>query len=452
SWGCDDDSSPAADDAAAGDADAHAEDADADAHAEDADADEGGATGTLNVLVLGPPVWPDYQWNPVEDALVAFDLPGGGRSETTTDAAGRATFDRFDWAAGAGAVTAGKNGLGLASEVGLDGTQGDVTLVLPDPDPRAGRVELTVSAVNMTDVSHPWEVMAVGVDQVYASGGGAFDLVIDVPPGTPLTLHAGEWEGWTLTADGLDNVIYSWVAQEVAPISGPATAEIDFAAPALPSTTVSGSFPLPADPDSPLRQRDAYVVVWTMIGPNPGRHFLPVATTGLGGPTHIGRSVDGDSVEYTVQYVTPPGAVGPVTRYTMETLGSSGGAPYSCVDVAGYPASGAQTFTHLEVPTVHAPTTVHALHDPVEWDLFDGGVTPTLHIRTTRVAVCDTDVWRVSAPTDATSLVVPQPPAGFDTVALLGTDLIRGRIGILADDPGDLQANYAESGCFLVQP
>ena len=59
-------------------------------------------------------------WVPMEGATVAFDAPGGERTETVSGADGKVTFEGVDWTLGTAAATAHQPDYALGSVVNID--------------------------------------------------------------------------------------------------------------------------------------------------------------------------------------------------------------------------------------------------------------------------------------------------------------------------------------------
>jgi hypothetical protein len=329
-----------------------------------------------------------------------------------------------------------------------------VTLVLPNPaDPFDGAIDLHLNYLN------------VPTEADYA-GAGAFHQWFDdwtgppwstqlaVVPGTTFTLSAA-YASYVELPNGLDLPLHGMIVRQEGPYAVDSDVDVDFTT-LTPSTSVLGSFARPTRTGSSLRTSAAYVEVSTSWTPNPGRHFLPIIGDQIGWPTHLETSADGVTVDYEVTHASPDFAASPAVRYyCIRDYSWGGGGHFTMVDVGGYPTEGAQTFVLLDLPEMTDPVdpaVTHPLHTPFAWELFDAGVTPTLYVRSSRVVVADTNLWWITATTDATTLTVPEPPSGVDVAAVLGTEELHGVLGILADDPGDVRARYSESDAFLIQP
>jgi hypothetical protein len=396
-----------------------------DADAED-EGDDGGGTGTLTVLVTGPVEWPDYDPAPVEGALVAFDAPGGARTEATTDAAGHATFDGFDWSAGTASVTAWHEGYGLASLVGLDGSVEEVTVELTnvDPWPRDGWVEVSGTVLNPPAGALAYNVFATVPSVWYGGAGPGYSLT--VPPDTSFTLVA--------TSSGTSQ---NWLLVDQDPVTAATTVDLDFATPA-PFSSVTGSFPMPTRTDSLLRRGTGQVNVQWSRRPNGHGFFERVAYIGYA--THTPTvSADGNSIEYEIGWTPPSWAVEPATRFNMLAGSGTNMDPSSSAWVDGYPTEGAQDIVLLDAPrmvTPSSPSDSHPIHDPIEWELFDTGVQVELQIlRENGYYAPLTELWAIRAPVDATSITVPQLPSGVDYFDVLGSSLLQARVRIVTEAP-----------------
>jgi hypothetical protein len=237
-------------------------------------------------------------------------------------------------------------------------------------------------------------------------------------------------------------------------LSGPATEEIDFAS-AAPTVAVSGSFGVPARAGSPVRSDpNLYGNVLDFWARNPGGHFVFHGGPNIGWPTHMARSADGDSIEYDLSYAALAAFPPVVTLlYVYGPTTAGGEARVSEAYLEGVPADGVQAFTLLDVPQVttpESPITSHPLLSPIEWELFDTGVTPTIYIRDPAREF--RDVWWITAQSNATTVTVPEPPSVVDIATVLGTARLRGQLGIVADDPGDVEVLRSQSDPFIVQP
>ena len=72
---------------------------------QDAGLDGGGGGESITFIVVE---WStdSEDWVPMEGATVAFDAPGGERTETVSGADGKVTFEGVDWSLGTAAATA----------------------------------------------------------------------------------------------------------------------------------------------------------------------------------------------------------------------------------------------------------------------------------------------------------------------------------------------------------
>jgi hypothetical protein len=202
---------------------------------------------------------------------------------------------------------------------------------------------------------------------------------------------------------------------------------------------VTGSFPMPARAESRLRTDG---VGWILGNISSGSGQLGLAT-------RTDPSGDGNSVNYTVQYIELPD-LDPATDVSTSycVLRSSN---YSCSILDGYPGSGPQDVEILDLPQVTNPPSARAypLHDPIEWTTWDTGVTPILMI--------DDDlgtVWTVRAQVGDTRLVVPELPSVVDPTDLLGTGVVQASFVVyrLRPDSVNRWQSYAVAAPYVLQP
>jgi hypothetical protein len=402
--------------------------------------DDGGETATLTVAVTGPSQWPDYGSSPVAGAAVAFDAPGGGRFEAATDGEGRVAFEGVDWSLGRGAVTAWAEGYGLASRVGLDGSAAQTTLSLPDVRewPRPGCVELSGRSLNLPEHFNVLTVLATVPSRWFHDVPPGWSIA--VPSATPFTIVANASGPTTILGQlhGYDRTEELWLTPDHDAIDAPATMDLDFAAP-LPTTTVSGSFPVPPREDSPLREGAGEVYVqWNRLENGHGT-FESLANIGY--CKHIETAADGNAILYDIR--------SPSVTDNLD--------PSSSAWIEGYPTSGAQDVALLDCPRMIQPAEPiipYALHEPIEWELFDVGVQVELQIiRENETATPLTELWSVWTETDAGSLTVPEPPVAADVAGLLGTGTVQARLKLVSLTPGEpCYRRIATSGRFALIP
>jgi hypothetical protein len=424
--GCGDDDSgtddAGRDDVAVDDGRDAAEDAGEEGTAEDAGEttgeDGGGGTGTLALQVIEYGDWPDLAEIPVGDVTVALDEPGGGRTELTTDAEGRVTFEGLDWSLGTAATTLYKDGYALASRVGIEEQAEELKLSIyaMEEVPPPEFVELSGTAT-MADPTHTLTVSATIPNEIFSLEGPAWTL--PVMPGLEFTLIGVESSFNSTTGREIDRTIHGWLMADHAAVTAATTVALDFTTPAA-ATTVSGSFTLPSRADSRLRTAG-----YGLVSVYSDNYY-----TGLiGNSTHSDVSGDGNSIAYDVEYVQPAGAE-PMTVFFVVT-----GDEFSRAMVGGYPTAGAHDAGLLDLPLLTVPATMstrHPLHDPMQWQLFDTDVRVLVYLFRD-----EQTVWTVRGPDDATTIAIPDPPAGVDTTALLGTGLLEGTLYILQRDPTD---------------
>jgi hypothetical protein len=320
------------------------------------------------------------------------------------------------------------------------------------PGPATNRIEISAPELFLAI-----DLLGLGV------GESAFPLPLPVPAGRTLRIHALEF-GYTESPDVV-TLPHHWAMQEVGPLTGPGSVVLDFSTTPAPEEA-TGSFDLPTRPASPLRTDFSFGWVRSSRSGtelDPGGHLRPPERIGCGIASSMTRSTDRNSIEYEMDWMPAPSGMEPITKFSLFRTWDWAGLEFlnrtSSVHVAGYPPEGHQGFTFLDVPEVTNPETAvvaHPLHgEPFEWNLFDSGVIPTLYVfrkigDTGRDAV--DYLWQITAPTDATSLVVPEPPSTIDAAAILGTRRLQARIGLYDPDPGDCLYKNSQSDPFIVQP
>jgi len=397
--------------------------------------DGDGGTGTLAIQVVEYGDWPDYPESPVDGVTVALDAPGGERTELTTDAEGRVTFEGLDWSLGTAAITLYKEGYALGSRVGLEEQAEELKASLasleafPPPD----FVELSGTAT-MVDAAHDLVVSTTIPNEIFSQTGP--DWTLPVMPGQDFTLVALES---SIASGGtgreVDRTIHGWLMADHTAVTAPATIALDFTSPVTPST-VHGSFTLPARVGSRLRTA-GYGLVSV---------YSDTSYTGLiGNSTYSDVSADGNSIDYDVEWVEPAG-LEPATVFFVVS-----GDEFTRAIVEGYPTAGAHDAGLLDLPVLTVPATAstrHPLHDPMQWELYDTGVRVVVY-----VIRDDQVVWVVRAADDSTTLTVPDAPSTADTATLLGTGLLEGTLYLVQRDPTDSYTQKMSGGrMILLQP
>ncbi|MBI5486165.1 MAG: hypothetical protein HY905_02410 [Deltaproteobacteria bacterium] len=416
------------------------------------DGDGGGdaGAGSLTVTILASPgswgvswrVRADWEWAPVEGALVAFDLPDGERRELTAAADGRVTFRDFDWLPGAeAAVTAWADGFGLASAVGI-GPESSPVLLLPTlGDPSAEGVEVSGTFQNFTDMMNSFLLTSRDCGGLF---WGGIDWTFMVPPGTAAELIGFEILPASRPDGGRENTILGWLVQEVGPFTEPAVVDLDFAGGAS-TTRVSGSFRLPARMDSPLRELVPGCSAVLVHRPNPGAVFTPIVKGVFGFATTIARRIDGAGWDYELEYVTGLDTTAASTWFELHGNGDE----YSALVLPGPPAGGTLDCEFIEPASLVRPadpSRPHPLHEQITWTSARSDVTPV-------VAILDGPacLWWVEGPPGATSLTVPRTPSAPGARAVLGAEARSARVELQAlDGDGECIVAHASTDTFLL--
>ncbi|HUT78715.1 MAG TPA: hypothetical protein VM285_13555, partial [Polyangia bacterium] len=136
--------------------------------------DDGGPDGgdgeSLSFVVMEWSLDEDT-WVPLEGATVAFDAPGGERTEAVSGADGTVTFEGIDWSLGTAAATAHAEGYVLASVVDVEpsvvgqlfSVDGAVALLVNELTTAPETVSVSGTATGLLDTAHDLVVNVVGV-------------------------------------------------------------------------------------------------------------------------------------------------------------------------------------------------------------------------------------------------------------------------------------------------
>jgi hypothetical protein len=330
---------------------------------------------------------------PGEGAVVALDTPQG-RVEVVADAEGRAAFEDFAWSDQAVDITVGLSDCALRSHLGV-----------VEADTEAGEFEITLTRNTVSDALVDLSGTAIGGDPahdllVYGShatsySGPGDDWSIQVAPDQPFRFVALEIDYLDAGARATDNPIFAWYTVEHPGVGEPTQIEIDFADPATP-TSIQGSFAMPGRPESPLRTQT----------------FGFLYAIELGGGPLVGRSIttavspDGSRCNFEFEHLEAASLESPLTCYRVLLPPDYEFSSTSCVPA--WPMGGPEDIELIDTPDVSDVPGIRGLHDPIDFAIFDTGVRPNLFL-----SQAETSVWRVTAPLDATTLTVPEPPTGF---------------------------------------
>jgi hypothetical protein len=353
--------------------------------------------------------------DPIEGATVALDGPDGTRSEQTTGADGRVTFEDLDWSLGTAAVTVHKEDHVLHSVVGIDGSETEIPVGLYLIDPTADWVTISGTASNMSDTAHS---ISMDTDNAYTHHQEVGpDWSMKVEPGVDFTLKAVEFDVLDAPDRTIDQDLINWVLIEHAAITSDTTVDIDFSS-TVPELTVSNSITMPS-----LRAESPLMGTTTLYG------FFSAGELHVGFVAHSEPNTAGTAFDLDFDYIETTGLSPALTTYRLNPNDYFMGI--SVVVVEGYPETGTHDLGFLDLPDMdQVPTTTYPLHGTeFTWELFDSGLGVCFLVWTALdVNDHDTHAWRVDAPMDATSITVPDPPSTVDESSLFEASMFRGHV------------------------
>ena len=382
----------------------------------DAGPDGGGGPDSISFVVV---VWEEDAYVPQEGATVAFDAPGGARSEAVTGADGLVTFDGFDWSVGEAAATAHVADSILASRVGLDADHADnfyvidgavVLEVVPLEADTPETVTVSGTVTGFLDTAHGLVVNVVdGTAESQWIGASDGTFSVPVISGEPFTIQAVEYveNAAPPSGQGYSQDMFQWMQQTFDPITEDLTGvELDFNGNALEMFTADVTIDVPDREESP-------VCAGTGVGLVCDRDYAYCQGWG----TAVDISEDGSQFEASLLWVEPDYLESVITLFRVYEQNSWRFLTISYLD--GYPEDGASLGTLLDVPEWVSPEPgdPHQLHDAIEWNMYDEG----LPIVALQISLGTQYVWEVVAPSDSTTITVPDPPSSLDAEDLLGT-------------------------------
>ncbi|MCC6522656.1 MAG: hypothetical protein IT373_08360 [Polyangiaceae bacterium] len=387
----------------------------------------GAANGVSVTFYVGESIWGDANHPPIAGATVAFDAPGGERTELTTGADGKVTFDGVDWSLGLGSVTAYGDGHAMYSVVGLDAARvaslrlidGGVFLALPTLPGAVDTVTVSGTITGFQDAAHNAVVNVVGsMTGSEWSGASSGTFSVMVPSGVPFTLQALEMTQQPLASgQGYDMPVYQVSHHDFAATSSDVSgAVLDLSTSTLALQTADVSWTTPSRAESRVRAGFGVGLV------------CPWGSTACTGwSTHIDISAGGNQFDDSLLWVEPTWAETP----TFFARVYDGNELISFRRSMGWPQGGF-VGSLPDTPEWVTPSagTHHPLHESLSWQLFDTGV-PEVMLMMMKGA---TLAWVVSAGADATSLAVPELPSTVDSAALLG---LAPRAYVVAGWPND---------------
>lgn len=312
-------------------------------------------SGTHEVTVLDTTVFPG---TPLAGASVAFDYPGGGRREATTDATGRVTFRDVDWTAGEAAVVAWAPGYGAFAFVGV--TEGDAT---PCFLAQLHRTTHRVSG-NLLNRRAPGDNVFVSASSGASSFGGLAGTTYDleVYAGAPLFVVATEF-GYSSSGRTETVTDRIFAGTSIPAATADVTADIDLGAP-LAIESASGHVAMPSGLSTALAT---------------GARAIPSVTTResarsllLGAFRSTRYDAASDGFDYVVDFVRlPAGRTDTVVTNVALVVGAFGEGTQ--VTLPGYPTDAPALDGFLPSP-VYAPFgATHTVHDPLDLDPLPAG-------------------------------------------------------------------------------
>lgn len=364
-------------------------------------ADAGQVLGVVTVFVRD-------EAGPIVGADVVVDDANGQREVGVTAAGGRVTIPGVAWGAGQITITASATNHPLQSlggfrrsELGshIDGT-GTITFDLVSYY-RAYAVHGNV--VGSADSSRAVHLYLDVPGQLTVTGA---TFSGDVQRNQPFHLWALDYVFTSINTYHYTQTPVALVRVDHAPLTAAGTFDVDMSV-GLPLTTVSGSFPLPAD-GNPVQMGYPGVVVTTDES---------TARARVGLTTEMAPAATGTRFDFTVAQLATIDTGSPVTVYYIETVDRL----YAEIDVDGAATSDA---IHASTdwpapPSLVAPAADTApLHDPIEL----GGVDPALPVRLTLLGQYGA-LWYLDLPPGGTTAAFPAPPAGTDTSGWTSTTI-----------------------------
>lgn len=380
------------------------------------DTDGGGVDGSppgmaeLSVRVV------DGDGAPIEGAMVAFDAPGGARTERMSLADGRALFTDIDWGLGTGALTVHATGFVLASRVDLDAanvaesldTDGDIAMALRGV-PGGTLFTISGTLTNDTGAMNPFNVSANVREAVgYSGDDPAFS--VQVPGGVPVHLVGIEFRQNRVGPQEFTLDIFGMVRVDAGTITADATMDIDLSmSPTLRS--VAGTMTAPGT-GTPLAGGVVSAFVTT-----PESSFNEL----LGLITSAAPSMaDPQTVEYEISWIEDASITDPITIFVLNDDPN-----VSRIIVAGYPTGGDLGPSFPPPPEIIVPAfgVMHSLYD----SFTIGRVEPGLITQLTVYDLDDEDrvLWTITSAGGSEMITIPEPPSSVDrsAVFVIGHDI-----------------------------
>lgn len=367
----------------------------------------------------------DATYVPVEDAVVAFDTPGGGRTEAHTDATGRVTFTGIDWTAGQGAITASYWDHVLQSILHLDPAQlekfanqdGELWLGLEPLNPLPiETVRIGGTATGMVDTGHTLSVDVVDTMGPTTGWSTGVNLAwsVSVMRGEPFVLQARDYEVIdSPQGPGVESIYYGVMQREHDPITQDATGVVlDFSTFGMELHSATVSMLLPTG-----------VPNWQPMGSAPACQVCATNSNRCHGWTSY-RAVFDNPLRIQADFVWVEPDY-PVEVYWHCAIGEYEGELFNTYNVGsktvipGYPQAGGH-HTLMEPPrwvTPADPEVPHPVHDPLEVMYYEDVPDPGIVLRRGTEPR-----WLLHGRANATTFTVPEPPTGVYVSTILGAN------------------------------
>jgi hypothetical protein len=353
-------------------------------------ADAGPRLEAVNLAVRDP-------LGPLIGATVVVDDARGERHTTITGPDGRARFSSVGWGPDRISITAFAEAHPIVTLANFRRAE------LGERADRTGLITIELFAYydavslrgSFTNVAAPTDYFFVSPDVFGDLRSTGTTYTGALASDTPFNLYAYEAVYTETSRYGFTYVIARAVQVTHPALTRAAVLDIDMSA-SLPLTTVTGSFPVPADGN---RVQAGYPNMIVTARDTPGRPTLGFATA-------MDLAPDGVSMDFTVSYLGTIGSAMPRTLVyfiTEERL-------YTQITLASLPTASpiAAATEFLAPPRVTSPTT-----QPLSAPIALADIDPTTDVQLSLDA--GYSVWDIQLPRGATQLVIPAPPDAVDT-------------------------------------
>ncbi len=398
----------------------------------DAAPDAGPVGETITVRIIDGNQSEDGSLLPMEGATVTFDLPGGGRTELTTDADGRVTIEHVVWSAGTANLQGYFAEKTLTTIIGFDAStvaeavadsdEGDLEIWLYDVELAEDTntyVDVTGSATGFVDTAHEYIVrVARALTEDPWDGDCTSDYAISIQAETEFTLMAAELTSAEINGGlGYELNMHRVMHMDVDPLLDATTIDLDLEAYEVATFTVDASVTRDYRPESPLN--DLRLIVLNHADDTPHD---------FGWASYSNVSTTGDFFDISHLWTEP---VGVDTPYTLYQMIQGDYELYSITRIDGYPQGGVLPRL-VDVPEwiiPASPTTVHPLHSEITFEYFDDVERTQLYVYRNNVTHYSlVHVVAIILQDRQVSFTIPDPPSTMDTAQLYGTNALAGRL------------------------